>query len=479
MLTMLGGPRRFCDGLTRRETLKAGALAFLPGLTLPRLLRAEGTLSGAAHSGKARNVVLLYLHGGAPTQDMFDMKPKAPLEVRGEFNPIPTSAPGIEICEHLPRSAKWMHRAAIVRSVTNKSNCHNTLPSFTGYEESLPDLTILKDTYPPSMGSVCEYLKDPRDDMPAYMHLPTPLSWGSATLKAGPYAGFLGKRYDPLETICEPYVDKGVPTDRREDPAPMRGMPRLPDHTLAAGVTLDRLNTRKNLLDQIDQQLRQPAVQSAASSFDRYQQRAFDVLTSQKLKAAFDPARIDAGVHARYGDTLFGNSTFVGLNLVEAGVRFVTVLWDWYNARIPNLQDFGWDTHMYNFPILRKYLPQVDSSFSSLLEDLEGRGLLDETLVVIMSDFGRTPRVNRDAGRDHWIHCYSVVFAGAGIRGGTVYGASDEQAAWVKDRPVSTGDICATIYACLGIDPYMQVKDRLGRPVAIAQGGEPIHEILA
>ena len=479
MLTMLGGPRRFCDGLTRRETLKAGALSLLPGFTLPGLLQAEERRPAGLNSGKARSVVLLYLHGGAPTQDIFDMKPRAPREVRGEFKPVSTSAPGIEICEHLPNSTRWMHRSAIVRSVTNKSNCHNTLPSFTGYEESLPDLTILKETYPPSMGSVCEYLKDPGNDLPAYVHLPAPLSWGSATPKAGPYAGFLGKRYDPLETICDPYVEKGVPTDRRENPALIRGMPRLPDHALAAGVTLDRLNNRKSLLDQLDQQLRQPRVQSALGTFDRYQQRAFDVLTSQKLKAAFDPDRVDASVRARYGDTLFGTSAFFGLNLVEAGVRFVTVLWDWYNARIPNLQDFGWDTHMYNFPILRKYLPQVDLAFSSLMEDLESREILDETLIVIMSDFGRTPRVNNDAGRDHWIHCYSVLFAGAGIRGGTVYGASDDQAAWVKDRPVATADICATIYACLGIDPHQLIHDRLGRPVAIAQGGEPIHDILA
>ena len=227
MLTMLGGQRRFCDGVTRRETLKAGSLAMLGGLSLPGLLRAEAA-SPLQRQGKAKSVVLMYLHGGAPTQDMFDMKPEAPVEVRGEFRPMATSADGIQICEHLPRSAKWMHKAAIVRSVTNKSNCHNTMPSFTGFEQPLDDLTIIKDSYPPSMGSVCEYLKNPRNEMPAYVHLPAPLGWGGGTTKAGPYSGFLGKRYDPLEAFCEPYVDKGVKTDVREDPAVMRGIPRPP-----------------------------------------------------------------------------------------------------------------------------------------------------------------------------------------------------------------------------------------------------------
>ncbi len=483
MLTMLGGARRFCDGITRRETLQVGTLGLLGGLSLSTALKAETTTT---RPGRAKSVVLLYLHGGAPTQDMYDMKPSAPVEVRGEFMPMQTTAPGVSICEHLPRSARWMHKAAIIRSVSNKSNCHNTMPSFTGWEQPLDDLTILKDSYPPSMGSVCEYLKqtqvepgEPVDDLPAYVHLPAPLGWGGGPIKAGPYAGFLGKRYDPLEAMCTPLVDPGVRTDVREDPAVMRGVPRLPDNVLAQGVTIDRLSQRKTLLTQLDQQLRSPRMQAALEGFDRYQQKAFDVLTSNKLKAAFDPERIDASVRARYGDTLFGNSAFIGANLVECGVKFVTVLWDWYNGRIGNLQDFGWDTHMWNFQILKKYLPQLDMAFGSLMEDLEQRGLLDETLVVVMSDFGRTPRLNKDAGRDHWIHAYSVLLAGAGIRGGSIYGATDEHAAWIKDRPVSTADICATIYAALGIDPHTLVRDKLGRPIPIAQYGQPISDVLS
>ncbi len=493
MLTMLGGRRRFCDGITRRESLQAGTLGMLGGLSLPSVLRAESASPQPPRIGKAKSVVVMYLHGGAPTQDMYDMKPQAPVEVRGEFNPIATSAPGIQICEHLPRSAKWMHKAAIVRSVVNRSNCHNTMPSFTGWDQFLEDLTILKDSYPPSMGSVIEYLNQhralpsfakrpaPPADLPAYAHLPAPLGWGGGPIKAGPYAGFLGKRYDPLEAMCTPTTDPGVPITVREDPALVKGVPRLPDNVLAQGVTIDRLSQRKGLLEQLDQQLRGPVLQTALSGFDRFQQKAFDVLTSNTLKAAFDPARIDATVRERYGDTLFGNSTFIAANLIESGVRFVTVLWDWYNGRLGGgtFQDFGWDTHMWNFQILKKYLPAVDLSFASLMEDLDRRGLLNETLVVVMSDFGRTPRVNKDAGRDHWIHCYSVLLAGAGIRGGTVYGASDDQAAWVKDRPVSHADIAATIYSAMGLDPHLLIQDKLGRPVPIGQYGQPIDDVLA
>lgn len=478
MLTMLGHSRRFCDGLTRRESLQVGAASLCGGLTLPQLLQAEQQGAGTGR-GKAKTAVVLYLHGGAPTQDMYDMKPTAPIEVRGEFKPVATTAPGIEICEHLPLSAKWMHRSAIVRTVNHRANCHNTVPSYTGWEEPLTDLSMIKDSYPPSMGSVIEYLKPPTKDLPDYLYLPTPLQWGSAVPKAGPYAGFLGKRYDPVETMADVYLEKGVRGDVREDPPLVKGIPRLPDQKLADGVTLDRLSQRRGLLDQLDGERRRLDARVSNAVYDRFQQKAFDVLTSNKLREAFDPSRITTDVLRRYTDTIFGTSTYIASNLVTAGVRFINVLWDWYNVRIPGIQDFGWDTHMWNFQILKKYLPIVDTAFNSLLEDLEASGLLDETLVVIMSDFGRTPHVNKDAGRDHWSHCYSVLFTGAGIRGGTIYGQSDQHAAVPVDRPVSTSDICATIYECLGIDPHFLIHDRLGRPVPIAQGGSAIRDILA
>ncbi len=475
MLTMLGSPRRCCDGLTRRETLTAGALTLLGGgFTLPNLLRAE---QAARRPGKAKSVILLYLLGGAATQDMWDLKPNAPTETRGEFKPIATKVPGIQICEHLPKMAGWMHRAAIVRSVNHRAGCHNCLPSYTGDEVPRPDQHP-RDTDPPSMGSVCEYLNQRHGDFPAYVYMPCWLGWGQAFRRAGPYAGFLGKRYDALTTECLPFADKGAKPVPGQ-PVTVRGKPILPNSILDADLTIDRLNTRRSLLQQIDDQRRKSDAQATLASYGRTQERAFGVLTSARVRAAFDVDSEDPRLLDRYGRTLFGHSTLIARRLVEAGVRFVNVTWDLFWDRIQIDYD-AWDTHTHNFSILRdNKLPGLDQTFSALMQDLQERRLLDETLVVVMSEMGRTPKINASAGRDHWTYCYSILFAGAGIRGGTVYGASDAQAAFVKDKPVSTGDICATIYECLGIDPEMPVHDRSGRPVPVAHGGRPIRDILA
>jgi hypothetical protein len=485
MLTVLGNPRRFCNGLTRREALQAGSLGLLGGMFgLPALPQAVATPSANRSSGPAKSVILLFLHGGAATQDMWDLKPNAPIEVRGEFNPIATSAPGIQICEHLPRTARWMHKAALVRTVNHKAGCHNTLPPFTGYEVLVPEQNIANLNHPPSMGAVCEYLKQSgqsrrRDDLPAYVCLPHHLGWGESGRRPGIYGGFLGQRYDPFSAEPNAYLDAGIDRQNRALPPPIRGEPRIPTGTLAEGVTLDRLNSRQSLLQQIDQELRRSDEQAALASYGRTQQRAFGMLTSTQLRRAFDLDSEPARLRDRYGRTLFGSSVLVGRKLVEAGVQFVNIFWDNYAPRL-NVLDYGWDTHEVNFLTLRDaYLPRLDLTYSALFEDLDGRGMLDETLVVILSDFGRTPRVNNTAGRDHWTYCYTVVFAGAGIRGGTVYGASDAHAAFVRDNPVSTADVCATIYECLGIDPEMPIHDRTGRPIPVAHGGRPIRDILA
>jgi hypothetical protein len=479
MLRMLGNPRRFCDGITRREALTAGSLSVLgASFSLPNLLEAEERRPADARLGRARSVMLLYLHGGAPTQDIFDLKPNAPVEIRGEFSPIATNVTGIQICEHLPRMARWMHRCAIVRSVHHRAGCHNTLPGFTGNEQPV-DINdpIPKDSFPPGMGAVCEYLKPPGTDLPHYVALPTSLGWGFALKRPGPWGGFLGKRYDPLCSEVTPRIDPNPPSGRR----PMwLGAPFLADTALGTGMTIDRLDTRRSLLQQIDDRRREVDTRVTAADFDRVRQRAFGLLTGSRLRAAFDVNAEDARVRARYGNHLFGASTLIGRRLIEAGVRFVDVYWDGYSGRFSTNLDPYWDTHSSNFIQLRQVnLPYLDQTFDALLSDLEQRGLLDETLVVMMSDFGRTPRVNGSAGRDHWTSCYSVLFAGAGIRGGTICGASDGHAAYIADRPVRPADICATIYQCLGIDPDTTVPDRAGRPVGIAHGGEPIREILA
>src|SRR5262245_26567009 len=413
----------------------------------------------------------MYLLGGAPTQDMYDLKPGAPEKIRGEFKPIDTNAAGVQICELLPLTAQWMHRTAIVRSVNHKAGCHNPLPSYTGHEIALADITSTKDTYPPSMGSVCEFLRPAAKELPDYIYLPNYAGAGNAggTVRyPGPYAGFLGKRFDPLFSEFDKTKERTLGKMKV-----LAGEPFLSRNTrLADGITLDALEKRETLLKQFNQNQRRLEKRGALDDVDRIQQRALGLLTSTKLKSAFDLSTADPRLRDKYDRTLFGSSALIGRRLVEAGVRFVNVTWDFPN-------DNSWDTHGANFVWLRGALPSLDATYSALLEDLDERGLLDETLVVLMSDMGRTPQVNPNAGRDHWSYCYSVVFAGAGIRGGTICGASDAHAAYVKDRPVSTSDICATIYECLGIDPEMPVYDRGGRPVPVAHGGRPIREILA
>jgi hypothetical protein len=407
---------------------------------------------------------------------MFDLKPHAPGGVGGEFKPIATSASGVEICELLPRTARWMHKSAIVRSVYHNGGCHKNLPMYTGFDVNLPDEEF-RDSDPPSMGSVCAYLeRDRQKELPTYAYLPCPLGWGEVRKKAGPHGGFLGRRYDPFCTECTVYVDH--PPDEIWKPQAVRGEPRLTGTELREGITLDRLLSRKRLVEQFDDEFRKVEAQRDLGGFPRQQRLAFDMLTSAKVREAFDLGLEDDRARERYGRTLFGATTLLARRLVERGVKFINVSWDNYSKRF-EVSKAGWDTHQRNFPMLREtLLPNFDQTYSAFIEDLDSRGLLDETLVVTMGEMGRTPKINADGGRDHWTFCYSVLLAGAGIRGGTIHGASDDQAAFIKDKPVHIRDICATIYHLLGIDPEMPVYDRADRPIAIAQGGHPIKEIL-
>jgi hypothetical protein len=480
MITLLGSPRLSCDGATRRETLKVGALSLLGGFfNLPSLLALEQVSSTSR--AKARNVLLLYLQGGPATQDMFDLKPDAPAGIRSEFRPIATSAPGIAVCEHLPRMARWMHKTVVVRTVHHKGGCHNNLPMYTGYDVPPPDIDSARDTDPPSMGSVFLYheqhvLGKQPGKLPGYVFLPCPLGWGEGKRKPGPGGGFLGHRYDPLTTECTAYTDR--PMKKSDDMQPVRGSPLFRDLDLPPGLTLDRLSARRGLLEQLDDQMRRTPAQQPFTGKRRV---AFDLVTSAPVREAFDLSREPDRLRERYGPTLFGTSALLARRLLERGVRFVNVSWDNMRERFefpPSY--FVWDTHERNFPILKgNHLPNLDQTWSALMEDLDHRGLLDETLVVLMGEMGRTPRINKDGGRDHWTYCYSVLLAGAGVRGGSIVGASDAHAAFIKDRPVHIRDICATIYHCLGIDPEMPVYDHGRRPVPIAHGGQPLKEVLA
>ena len=475
MWTIMGSRRRVCTGMTRRETLKAGCLSLLgPGFNLPNLLRAESTRA-RSRPGKAQNVILLYLLGGAATQDMWDLKPEAPSGIKSDFKPIATRVTGIRICDQLPLMAQWMDKAALIRSVNHKAGCHNCLPSYTGCETPQPDQHP-RETHPPSIGSVCEYLNERGRDIPDYVYMPCWLGWGQAFRRGGPYAGFLGKKYDPLITECQPYAEKGVRLGAGFG-GTAYGCPELPNHDLGNDMTIDRLNSRANLKQQIDARMRD-IESNATAQFERQQQRSFALLTSSATRSAFDLSSEDPRLMDRYDRTLFGQSTLIARRLIEAGVRFVNVTWDLFWDRVQIDYD-AWDTHSNNFPILRAKLPRLDKTFHALMTDLQDRSLLENTLVVIMSEMGRTPRLNAQGGRDHWTYCYSVMLAGAGIRGGMIYGASDSHAAYVKDNPVSTADICCTIYDCLGIDPDLMLPDRSGRPISLHQGGRKLTEILA
>ena len=475
MITLLGSSRRCCDGITRREALQAGAVPLFGGLSgfSPQV---PASTSSQTRRAKAKSVIVLYLLGGAPTQDMFDLKPLAPSGIRGEFSPVDTNVPGVQICEHLPLTARWMHKTAVVRTVNHKAGCHNPMPSLTGYPEPLPSIGVVQDHLPPSMGSVCQYLRGDGSDLPAYVHMPCMLGWGQHIRRAGPYGGFLGRQYDPLFTECSPYSD--IPSPGIYQPQTVKGVPKLPTASLPDGITLDRLNRRRTLAQQFEDRLRNTKIHQ---EFQQSRNDALTLLTSQKVRDAFDVDRVSPDLREQYGRTLFGTSALIARKLVQEGVQFVNVTWDIFWTRPGKLDGSGWDTHERNFGILKELLlPNFDVTFSGLMEDLSTSGLLDETLVVVMSDMGRTPKINdKQGGRDHWTFCYSVLFAGAGIRGGTIYGASDDQAAYVHDKPVSPADINATVYQCLGIDSDLHIPDSAGQPVRIGMGGQAIEEILA
>ncbi|MFN9719884.1 MAG: DUF1501 domain-containing protein [Planctomycetota bacterium] len=477
MLTMLGNPRRCCDGFTRRETLRAGALSAMSGFGLPQMLQAED--AGLVKAARAKNVIFIFLLGGAATQDMYDLKPNAPAEVRGEFKPIPTTVPGIEVCEHLPRLAQLAHQFAFIRSVNHKAGCHNCLPCYTGFDV-IPQDQHPRPTDAPSMGSVLQYLHGMTSETPQYVYMPNWLGWGQSFRRSGPYGGFLGKQYDALTTECLPYYDKDSFAPSPGTPQIVRGAPVLPGTSLEDGMTIDRLNTRRSLLSQIDDERRRldEAASVTLGSYQRNQDQAFDILTSSAMRRAFDLSQEEPKMVERYGQTLFGNSTLIARRLVEAGVRFVNVTWDLFWGPV-NVDYDAWDTHTNNFNILKKNkLPGFDKTMFALMTDLQERGLLDETLIVVTSEMGRTPRINANSGRDHWTNCYGSMLAGAGIKGGTVYGASDAQAAYVAANPVRPADLVATIYRSLGIDPATRVPDHTGRPIEIAQGGHEIHDIM-
>lgn len=471
MLRVLGNESTPCDGLSRRELLRVGALSLFGSMTLPRLLEARERSSGASKP-KTRTVILLNLFGGPSHIDTFDVKPAAPVEVRGEFRPISTSLPGIQVCHLLPRIARWMNRTCLIRTVSHGYNSHNPYSVMTGYAGGQDrENYYAKPTDHPGMGAVCRYLGVGREDVPGYVLMPAYPGFSQGLRRAGPYGGYLGKQFDPLMSTCTPkFARKGA----FYDPVLPEGEPILTGLESVPDVPAARLDGRRSLVEQFDRRLANVSSRSL-DGLNSFQRKAFDLLTSSKTRQAFDLSKEPTRVRDRYGPGIYGTSMLVARRLAEVGTTFVAINWEC----AAESHGGHWDMHNNNFGMLRFNLPVLDQICDALFEDLYSRGLWDSTLVVVTGEMGRTPKVNRAAGRDHWPQCGFCLLAGGGVKSGMVFGSTDQQAAFPRDHPVSPGDLVATIYHLLGVDPETMVPDHLGRPMAIAHGGRPVWPILA
>lgn len=498
MLRVLGSQRTLCDRLSRREMLRAGGLG-LAGLSLADLLRYED-LARASESpqpksfGRAKSLILIHLYGSPCQLEWVDLKPNAPVEIRGEMGGIPSTLPGCDVCELYPSMAKVMDRTTVIRSMSHPYPIHGVAYALTG----VPTIDVAMEISPrdpkhwPFVGSVIEYVDSlrPRDgrtfDVPQNIALPFPFSSKRVgeVPRAGPYAAFLGEQFNPVWTN---YVGTANRSTRMElgalrfnDPEPYVGLEPgsyfvVPSATtLQPGITLDRLDGRRSLLEQIDDGRAALERATGDARLDRYQQMAFSLLQSDKLRNALDLRLEPERAREGYGHTLFGQSCLAARRLVEAGSRVVTVMWDEFG-----LAGHAWDTHYDQYRRLKEALaPGFDTAWHGLILDLEQRGLLEETLVVCTSEHGRTPQINSVAGRDHWSRVYATLVAGGGVKKGFVLGASDKHGGEVADRPVSPKDLLATIYHLLGIDHRLMIHDGLGRPLPLVDG-EVVHEILA
>lgn len=480
MLTVLGSARSVCGGFHRRELLQAGGAGLL-GLSLPTLLRAEA--EAPARVVKARSVIFLFLFGGPSQLETFDMKPEAASKVRGPFQPITSRSADLRICELLGRCAAISDKFAVVRTLSHNFNDHSggghyvqtgkrwQIPIGGGFNATPQDW--------PSVGSVVEYLVQngqpgwSRRDLPSYVVLPNSLgkiqTYSVRLQRPGEYAGWLGRGYDPVTTSIEKKTAQDNPYFRACEDAELTY--QIDGLVASEAVTLDRVNRRQSLLQQFDQRLSAVSSSRVLSTYDRYQQRALALVSSEQTRRALDLRQEPAAVRDRYGRHLFGQSTLLARRLVEAGVRYVTVHWDAPDG-------YSWDSHVNSKDVGQHLIPGLDQTLSALLLDLEDRGLLDETLVVCLGEMGRTPTGNANWGRDHWSTLFPAVIAGAGVRGGLVLGQSDRDAAYAVTPPYRPEDLAATIYEALGIDHELRLPDTLGRPVALIEDGQPIRELF-
>ncbi len=436
----------------------------LGGLALPGLLHAERAAAAPATRRRPKSCIYLFLWGGPPQQDLWDPKPAAPQGVRSLFQPIRTNVPGISICEHMPLLARQMDKVAIVRSLSHPSNNHEPSVYYMLTGRQNPSLAVPRNQRTrgdfPCIASVAAYFTPP-GSMPASVTVPRPIGHDGVTY-SGTHAGFLGPRCDPLELVA-------APNSREQNAFPV---------ALPADVDATRLIARRGLLSLIEDKERALQKSRATEGLTGFQEQALRMVSSPAAKKAFHLDLEPPSIRDRYGRNEYGESFLLARRLIEAGVRFVTVTWMYIfpGGRVANV----WDNHAgygihgakTGFDLLKSpvCIPPLDQGYSALLEDLAQRGLLDDTLVAAAGEFGRTPKINADAGRDHWGACQSALLAGGGIRGGQVYGASDSHAAYVKDNPVSPPDFLATIYHALGLSPDAEVRDRDGRPYRICEG---------
>jgi hypothetical protein len=496
MLRILGSQQRLCNGLTRREMLRAGGLGLF-GLDLAGFLRlqeAQGSARTPAQGfGKAKACILLYLYGAPSQLETFDPKPAAPVEIRGELKSIRSSLPGADVCELLPHTARVMNKVTVLRSLTHPYPLHGVAYALT----SVPHIDVPMELNPrdgrhhPFLGSVVAYLSEQgsrRAPVPSNLALPFPFSSQRVgeVARAGPYAAYLGSAYNPIWTrfqgtatgrtvktlngqelaVAEPYM--GISADSRFEIG-IQGEP-VPD------LTLDRLDARRSLVEQFDRERRHLSAGDAGRSLDRHRALAMNLIHSPRIRAALNLEREPRTLRESYGLTVFGQACLTARRLIEAGSRFVSVFWDEFG-----LAGSAWDTHWDHYGRMKNELcPGFDRGFSGLIADLDARGLLDETLVLCLSEHGRTPKLQntKGGGRDHWSQAYSGLMAGAGVARGKVIGRTDRIAGTVVERPVSPKDVLATTYHLLGIDPATTLTDRTGRPSPLVQEGSVLHDVL-
>jgi hypothetical protein len=437
-----------CEGFHRRDFLKIGTTAGLLGLSLPQLLRLEAEAAPAKDGKKDRKanaVIMLWLGGGPSHLDMWDLKPEAPEGIRGEFKQIDTRASGVKISEHLPKMSRVMDKATIVRSLHHSIPAHGPASVFmTTGNKPTPALSY------PSLGSVAMKM------LPSVLGVPPYVSFTNNRGSVGT-AGYLGTAYNPFTVEGTPGRGRG-PVSLR-----VRGV------ELPVGFTLDELARRDKLLNEFERKFKALDKSSdLADGYDAFHKQALDILRSDKTRKAFKLDMEAPALRSRYGDTPFGQGALAARRLVEAGVRFVTISLG------------GWDTHGRNFDALSKrLLPTVDTTLSALIGDLSDRGMLERTIVYCAGEFGRTPKINKNAGRDHWARSMAVLLAGGGFKRGYAHGTTDANGMAPATEPVTPDDVSATLFHCLGIDPHHELMTSSGRPIQLFREGRLIKKVLA